>query len=135
MNKKYSFKSFTNQTFTGVDPAEFNNSEIARSCFYQEGAPDKHVFPDNIQGVTFRECNLDNVYLPPGNIIIGGSHDKIMVQNDLEDWIVDDSLKPIQPVNDSAFDELGISKDPKDIPTKKKEQPITIEKFDLGVSL
>lgn len=28
VNAKYSYKDFTGQTFTGVDPDEFSNSEI-----------------------------------------------------------------------------------------------------------
>lgn len=102
---------------TKLPISDFNNSEIIGSCFYQQVAPDTQVFPSGIIGTKFTRCNLDNVLIPPGNIIeFDCCHRKIKIQNDLEDWVVDSSLKPIEPVNRKIFERLGLSIDPKDIP-------------------
>ena len=126
INKKYSFKDFTAQSFASVDPSEFNNTEIVGSCFYQEAEPDTEVFPAGMVGVTFKRCNLDNVKIPPGNTVEGSCcHRKIKVQNDLEDWFLDTSLKPVEPMSKKKFIELGISTDPKDIPATKLDKRVT----------
>ncbi len=119
INKKYSYKDFTDKDLTSLPASDFNNSEIVGSCFYQQKAPNTQVFPTGITGVTFRKCNLDNVLIPPGNTVDGGCHRKIKIHNDLEDWIVDDLGKPIKPVNPSTFNNLGLSIDPKDIQLTK----------------
>lgn len=122
VNEKYSNKGFPchGLSFKGVPVEEFNNLEIRRSCFYQEWIDDgdtmKDIFPDDMIGVTFVKCNLDNVFVPSGNIIIGGTNKRIRVQNDLEDWVVDKNDKPVEPLHVKRFDRAGISVDPKDIP-------------------
>ena len=97
--------------------------EIKGTCFYREsllgetGDPYKEIFPPTMTGVTFNRCNLDNIFVPLGNTIINdGGHRRIRVQNDLKDWLVDASGNPIEPLSPNKFDELGLSKDPKDIP-------------------
>lgn len=103
-------------------------TEIVGSCFYQESAlsdtgdPYKKIFPATMTGVIFKRCNLDNVDVPVGNSIIDdagcpSSHRRIRVQNDLEDWIVDATGAPTEPLDLARFAELGKSIDPKDIPT------------------
>ena len=120
LNKKYSFKDFMDKDLTALPASDFNNSEIVGSCFYQQAAPDTQVFPTGITGVTFSKDNLDNVFIPPGNTIEPDCcHRKIMVQNDLEDWEVDNSLNPLKPINKKVFEGLGLSTDPKDIPAIK----------------
>lgn len=109
---------------------------IVGSCFYresplgEEGDPQRHIFPETMTGIIFKRCNLDNIYIPPGNSIeddagIPSSHRRIRVQNDLVDWIVDSSGNPVEPVNIKAFQELGLSIDPKDIPAEPLDAPIT----------
>lgn len=111
-------------------------TEIVGTCFYREsplgeiGDPRKTIFPLTMTGVTFRRCNLDNVFVPPGNTIMddGGiqsSHRRIRVQNDLEDWIVDASGNPIEPVGVKIFQELGLSILPKDIPPTLLAESLT----------
>lgn len=103
-------------------------TEIVGTCFYREatlgetGDPYKFIFPALMTGVIFKRCNLDNIYVPPGNIITDAdgcpsSHRRIRVQNDLEDWIVDATGKPVEPVNLKAAIADGKNTDPKDIPT------------------
>ena len=69
-------------------------------------------------GVTFRKSNLTNCNVPAGNTVDGNScsTDRLCVQNDYEDWLVDDQGDPLAPVNPKAFDRWGVSKDPVDIP-------------------
>ena len=125
VNEKYSYKDFMDKDLTRESASDFNNSEIIGSCFYQQIAPETQVFPSGITGVKFSKCNLDNVLIPPGNTIEGGCHRKIKVQNDLEDWFLDNSLKPVEPMSKKKFIELGISTDPKDIPATKLDKRVT----------
>lgn len=137
INEKYSFKSFTHQTFTKVVASEFNDSEIVGSSFYQESAwdsdslsvtpkdPMADVFPPLMTGVTFIRCNLDNCNIPAGNTVGERcSARKLRVQNDLEDWILDVDHKPIEPIDKNRFEEKGVSILPKDIPATKQTKPI-----------
>jgi len=118
INEKYSYKDFTGQYLTDVPASEFNNSEIVGSCFYQEwldGDTMKDIFPAGMTGVKFTGCNLDNVFVPTGNVIEGGTHKRIRVQKDMEDWIVDSGENPVEPLHKKRFEELGLSIDPKEI--------------------
>jgi hypothetical protein len=119
INEKYSYKDFLDQDLSKLDAKEFNNTVIVGSCFYQQKAPDTIVFPSDIVGVTFRKCNLDNVFIPFGNNIESGTNKKLAEQNDKATWIVDKDLKPIEPLNKDEFIKLKLSIDPKDIPTEK----------------
>lgn len=134
MNEKYSYKDFTRKAFLEVTPKEFNDSEIVGSCFHQ-GKPNTKIFPDGLEGVTFIKCNLDNVLVPEECEIIGGCHRLIKEQNDLEDWIVDETLRPIEPVDKAVFAKLGLSVLPADIPGTKldisKVRTKTQEKQDI----
>lgn len=117
MNEKYSYKDFSDKEFTKEDPVEFNDSEIIGSCFYDEKI--REVFPKDVRGLILTKCNLDNVILPNGVTVNGGCHRMIQVQNDLEDWIVDEENKPIEPVEKARLIRVGLSVDPKDLPVEK----------------
>lgn len=129
INEKYSYKAFSYHglSFKDRPVSEFNNTIIRGSCFYQEWREGdkeiiKDIFPDGMTGVTFEKCNLDNIFIPDGNTINeikGGCHRKIAVQNDWDDWILDDDLRPIKPTNKEQRLKAGVSIDPKDIPKKK----------------
>lgn len=126
INEKYSYKDFLDKDLTSLPASDFNNSEIVGSCFYQQAKPDTQVFPTRMTGVAFIRCNLDNVLIPSGNTIKSDCcHRKIVIQNDLEDWIVDDLGKPVEPVNRKVFERLGLSIDPKDIPLTKETVSVT----------
>lgn len=136
LNEKYSFKDFMNQSFKTVDPSEFNNTCIKGSNFYQEADIDatlekdiiKSIFPVGMTGVEFVRCNLNNVDLPINNTTDSTSvRETIKVQNDLEDWKLDASLKPLEPVFKERYEKLGLSTKPEDIPPTKQEKPITKE--------
>jgi hypothetical protein len=135
INTKYSYKDFTHKTFTEIDPDEFSNSEIVGSCFYQESAYDADaaypgasnnretkvdVFPNGINNVTFRNCNLDNVKIPgPPNEVINCSTMRLRIMNDLSDWELGSDFKPTIPLDASLRTIAGVSSDPSDIPTTK----------------
>lgn len=89
----YSHKDFTGCNL--VDATDMGGLTITGSCFAQE-KPDTAVFPNGMAGVTFVGCNLDNCIIPPGNSVNGGSRNRIMVQDDGYDWIVDETNTPIQ---------------------------------------
>lgn len=116
----YSHKDFTGRLLLDKNLKDIT---IFGSCFSQE-IPDRHIFPDDITGVTFINCNLDNVYIPDGNMVIGCSQRKFKAQNDLMDWILDVDLKPIEPIMKEEFVAKGISIDPKDISKTKMTESI-----------
>lgn len=126
INEEYSFKAFPYHglSFKNRPASEFNNTIIIGSCFYQEwreGDSDivKDIFPDGMTGVIFRKSNLDNIYVPHGNIIENGTNKKIKVQNDWDDWELNKDLIPKEPLNKDIRLQTGVSIDPKDIPSKK----------------
>lgn len=136
INEKYSFKDFTGQTFLDIDSDEFSNSEIKGSCFYQENEPNKIVFPAGMIGVQFQRCNLDNVLMLPISTIDGRcSNRKIMVQNDLQDWVVDMAMNPIEPVNLKHHIKVGLNINPINIPAAViREVRVTKTKYDAATN-
>jgi len=139
-NKKYSYKAFPYHGLSFKDrPAEeFNNTEIIGSCFFQSWKEDdvevvKDIFPDGMIGVVFKKCNLDNIHVSTGNTVITEgkercTHLKVRMMNDLADWILDDELKPVEPLNKECYQEFSLSMDPKDIPKEKMEECVFIKK-------
>lgn len=139
INLKYSYKDFTHQNFTEIDPSEFNDSEIVGSCFYQESPYDAdaqgnsprtslvNVFPLLMNDVTFLRCNLDNCKIPgePGRNTVGerSSNRKIRVMNDLEDWVLGNDHKPTEPIDRAKFERKGWSIDPADLPIQRQDRP------------
>ena len=128
INEKYSYKDFTHKTFTSTKPEEWNDTEVVGSCFYNE-TPKTNVFPDGIKGVKFVRCNLDNVVIPKDCTMEGGTNKLIKVQNDLNDWVLDENLDPVEPLNKARYVKLGISYDPADLPTEKLAENICDTKY------
>lgn len=93
-------KSFTDYTgrYLGDETAQ---GTIEGSCFSQE-TPDSVVFPADMQGVTFIRCNLDNVFMPEGNTVIGGSQRRFMALDDGNDWFVDENNNPLTRLDGGA---------------------------------
>jgi hypothetical protein len=123
-DEKYSWKDFTGRTLQ--DAKDLDNKIIFGSCFSQE-IPDTKVFPDDMKNVTFIGGNLDNVFIPAGNIVIGSTQRRFKVQNDRSDWILDKDNKPIEPIDKEKYIELGLSIDSKDLPKDMMDENI-IEK-------
>lgn len=96
----YSHKNFTGQSFIERTTSDgetviLNGQTITGSCFSHE-KPDAHIFPDDMTGVTFINCNLDNCFIPAGNTVVGGSQRRFIVQDDGFDWIIDENNQPME---------------------------------------
>lgn len=121
---------FKNKSFLNTPVIEFNHTEIIGSDFSQL-EPFTNVWNPQLTGVTFTNCNLNNCKINMNCTIINGSHEQIKEQNDGEYWIVNEELKPISPLHYKRYDVYELSKDPKDLPSKKLEESIfTIAKIE-----
>jgi len=111
--------------FTGHDMSTIDlfGKVIYGSTFSRE-VPDSAVFPKNMSGAKFIKCNLDNVLMPGGNELIDCSTRRFKFQNDLEDWLINESGDPVEPVNKKTYLSLGLSTDPKDLPSEPLKQSI-----------
>lgn len=110
----YSRKDFTGRNLT--ERTDMDGLTIYGSCFSQE-IPDTRCFPEDLRGVTFISCNLDNCYIPPGNNIEGGTHERYQVQNDLNDWLIDENNIPLACMDYLYFYKMGLPHpNPADIP-------------------
>lgn len=121
MNAQYSYGDFTQQDLSDADRFD---GDVVGSCFQQD-SPDTVAFPADANATFFR-CNLNNCRIPAGCTIGSGScnyqHSK---QNDGEQWILDGSGKPIEPLGKKQFQRLNLSTDAKDIPASKLSKSVT----------
>lgn len=99
------------------------NLIIYNSCFSKE-TPDDTVFPKDMTGVIFYNCNLDNCVIPAGNTVVGGATRRFRIQTDRNDWIIDKDDKPIEPLNKEDYINLGLSIDPEDLPLEMMTENI-----------
>lgn len=117
---KYSFKDFTQRNL--LEAEDLEGMVIFGSSFSQEN-PDTRVFPDKVKKMTFYNCNLSNVFMvKPGWIVIGGTERRYKVQNDLKDWEVDNTEKPIKVINEEDWIRQGYDVNPSKIPLTKIEK-------------
>jgi len=120
INEQYSYKDFTNQSFTERPTADFDNLDIYGSCFSHDGNAWTDVFPEGCVGIRLFNCNLDNVSVPTGTFIDPTcSQDLIREQNDLEDWMCDSNGNPVEPIGKKLRQKFGVSIDPNDIPSAR----------------
>lgn len=110
---------YSSKDFTGSYPLpDLSGRTIYNTCFSCE-TPDTKRFPDEMTGVTFLECILDNVFLPPGNIIVGPEPKRFLAQNDGNDWLVDENNKPVEILNSLSYIKAGLDLPrPEDLPEK-----------------
>jgi len=130
-DERYSFKDFGGQNLTARD--DMTNRTICRSSFSNETPDAVDVFPPDMTGTTFLQCNLDNVLIPniEKNTVVDGSVRRFKTQNDGMPWIVDpQTLAPVEPLDEDSFQQLGLSTDPAKIPKSAlvdvKGEPINI---------
>lgn len=125
INEELSRRDFTGRSLKD----RHITGNIYGSCFSQE-IPGSEIFPDDMSGVTFYDCNLDNCVVPIDNAIIGGSNQTFKVQNDGNDWVLDDADAPTLPVNADVFKKLNLPlPDPKDIPIVKAPERVDLQKI------
>ena len=111
VNETHSFRDYTHGTAEGLPvafggtplaklpPEEFSGTTIRGSCLSCE-VPDTPVFPAGTKALTFDSCNLDNVLLPPGSVVLDNcSARRFLVQPDGEDWLVDADNRPLRPLS------------------------------------
>jgi len=124
INLKYSYKSFKRKSMLNIPAKEFNDSETIGSGFYQD-EPFSNVFPPDINGVVFVDCNLDNVNIPAGATVVRGTNKHYKTMNDQEYWIVDKQGNPIEPRDKADFIKCKLSILPGDIPVQPLKEAIT----------
>lgn len=118
-------RRYKKRNLRSVPVAEFNDSEIVGTSFFQN-EPFTRCLPMGATGVVFIDCNLDNVVILHGYTVGSGCTNRhFLEQNDREDWVVNKDMEPIEPLHTEEFIDLGLSVDPKDIPTEKMERSIT----------
>ncbi len=104
--------------FTGKDlkDMDLNGRVIYASCFSQE-IPDSEIFPQDMVGVTFLNCNLDNCVIPEGNLVLGGSNRRFEAQTDGNDWEIDENFEPTRPLDWERYEKFGLPMpSPDDLP-------------------
>ena len=128
INDEFSFKDFAGKQAKHHYENMPSNIIIYGSCFSQE-IPDIHIFPEDMTGVKFIKCNLDNVFIPTGNTIIDCWQRRFKVQNDMNDWLINEINQPTMPTNHKYFTKLGLPMPlPKDIPQIKVYEVIDLVK-------
>lgn len=119
---RLSFKNFSGWTFQDRPEYDFSDRVIYESSFNNE-TPDTEVFSRDTRGATFIKCNLDNVVIPKGNIVIDCTQRRFKVQNDGNDWEIDEQDNPVIPlIGPKQFLKRGLEvPKPEDIPAEKVE--------------
>lgn len=119
----FSSRDYTNLILDDVGP--YMNEEIIRGACFSQQNPDTKVFPDEMSGVTFVNCNLDNCVIPEGNTLIDCSNRRFKVQNDLNDWEIDKNNNPVRLVDWKYFEKFELPQPTPDmIPDQTVEFPI-----------
>lgn len=125
ISDKYSFKDFTGRDLS--NEKDMNDLVIYGSCLSHE-TPDASVLPSDLLGTTFIKCNLSNVKIPDGNMVIDCITTRFKVQNDLRDWEIDSENKPVKVIGEKFWIQQGFSVDPLDIPKTKANSITDIKK-------
>lgn len=114
----YNRVDYTGWEFLSRPEYDWSNRVVDRACFAQE-SPDTVVFDPNTTGIVFRNCNLENVIIPDGCTVEGGSTLRREEQNDKRDWIIDDKGNPVEIMNKKYWTINGYSTDPTLIPAEE----------------
>lgn len=88
---------YDNKDMTGWDLRDRQDMDgltIEGLCLSQCVPSD--VLPPTLTGTVFLDCNLDNVRIPQGNLLLRGLNRFYLVQDDGEDWEIDADGNPIK---------------------------------------
>ena len=117
------------QDCTGARFVDIADNQVVYGSCYSQETPNSVIFRPDMTGVTFRNCNLMNVLIPPGNTVIDCQTQRFKVQNDHNDWMIDALDKPVLPLNHKIFTKRGLPMpDPKDIPAVKSPERVDLVK-------
>lgn len=95
MSSPYDNKNYTGWNLS--DRTDMGGLTIEGLCLSNE-TPNAMVLPPNLTGTTFVDCNLDNVFIPPGNTLVRCRVARFRVQEDGLDWLLDEDLNPVRPL-------------------------------------
>lgn len=116
-------------SFNKGSPEKISDGINVYATVFSMENPDSQVFRKDIKGVTFYNCNLDNCIVPEGNTVVGGSQRRFKVQNDGNDWLIDELNNPLLPIDHKMFTKFRLPMpDPKDIPVQKVIEIINLKK-------
>lgn len=117
----YSYKDFTNS----IIPEDLSGRVIYGSFFYNETL-DAEIF-SGAEGTTFIKCDLRNIKIPESAITIDCRTERLKVQNDGNEWLVDDNNDPVKPAIYDIIEKLGLEvPTPEVIPDEPAEEPIDL---------
>ena len=121
---RYSRRDFTGRSLVGRK--DMDGIAVYGSCFSHE-TPESEVFPPEVKGLVLVRCNLDNVALPAGATAIDCTRRRFRVQNDLNDWLIDEHDAPVKPTTWRAFEKRGLPvPSPVGIPAQKVVEPVDL---------
>lgn len=121
VDRDWSFKNFSNMPVPDLP----DNIVVYSTLFYHE--TDAEPFRRDLSGVTFVKCNLDNLVIPEGNTVIQCSQNRFKVQNDRNDWLLDERGDVAIPMNYRTFEKLDLPMPkPEDIPLEMAEEAIDL---------
>ncbi len=92
------YKSHKDFTGESVSYMNFPSGMCIYASNFSQETLDSEIFPEGMTGVTFIKCNLDNVYIPPGNTADPqhNSRRRYQVQEDGYDWLLDENNQPVE---------------------------------------
>lgn len=120
-SSEWDYRDLRSFIFRDIPLNRLNNLTITGSNFYREGTPKTRIFPAGMVGVTFVNCNLDNILIPTGNFLQNSSNRQIKSQNDLKDWVLDRNNSPIEPTLLYACMDYSANLNPDNIPIERSQ--------------
>lgn len=99
VSDKFSFKDFTNKRLMSYYEREDfpPGTVIYKSLFYHE-KPGSVTFPYGMCGVTFIDCNLDNLFLPTENKYVNCTN-RTFVNVNGQDMLINEDGKVVGPLH------------------------------------
>jgi hypothetical protein len=107
--------------YTALEAKEIPDGMTIRGGQFGQEHPETHIFREDMTGVTFVNCNLDNVFIPPGNTVVDCRQRIFEAQTDGNDWELDPVTRaPMRPLIHKLLTKRGITlPDPVKLPAKR----------------